>query len=105
MLSDYAEAFCGEITLDMDFSNFFMATTRLSDEIETMPDTLISWMIMCRKKVSDRGYPVPMIIPISGLFANCRSGSHLRSGRDGEDGDMPGNWILIVGYYTEEVCA
>jgi len=34
MLSDYAEAFCGEITLDMDFPNFFMATTRLSDEIE-----------------------------------------------------------------------
>lgn len=34
MLSDYTEAFCGEITLDMDFPNLIMTTTRLSDEIE-----------------------------------------------------------------------
>jgi len=34
MLSDYADTFCGEITVNMDFAVLNLATTRLADEIE-----------------------------------------------------------------------
>ena len=34
MLSDYADTFCGEITVNMDFTVLILATTRLADEIE-----------------------------------------------------------------------
>ncbi len=34
MLSDYADTFCGEITVNMDFSVLILATTRMADEIE-----------------------------------------------------------------------
>lgn len=34
MLSDYADTFCGEITVNMDLAVLILATTRLEDEIE-----------------------------------------------------------------------
>jgi len=34
MLSEYADRFCGEITVNMDFTVLILATTRLADEIE-----------------------------------------------------------------------
>ena len=34
MLSDYADTFCGEITVNMDFAVLILATTRLAEEIE-----------------------------------------------------------------------
>ncbi len=34
MLSDYADTFCGEITLDINFSELIQATNRMAEEIE-----------------------------------------------------------------------
>ncbi|WP_158498146.1 hypothetical protein [Methanospirillum hungatei] len=34
MLSEYAHTFCGEITVNMDFSVLILATIRMADEIE-----------------------------------------------------------------------
>ncbi len=34
ILSDYADTFCGEITVNMDFAVLILATTRLAEEIE-----------------------------------------------------------------------